>query len=83
MKLIYMSALLALVAFNVAGMASNLPVPERIYSGTKSQTKTYMHQFVESPDGTKYAFRYFLTRISRRTEKTVLAHARCGSATAT
>ena len=36
-----------------------LPVPERIYEGGLSQTKTYMHQFVESPDGTKYTFRYF------------------------
>ena len=33
--------------------------PERIYAGTKFQTKTYMHQFVENPSGTKYAFRYF------------------------
>lgn len=33
--------------------------PVKIYSGEKSQTKTYMHQFVDSPDGTKYAFRYF------------------------
>ena len=40
-------------------MTKDLPKPERIYSGTKSQTKTYMHQFVDSPDGTKYAFRYF------------------------
>ena len=39
--------------------AEDLPTPERIYSGDKSQTKTYMHQFVDSPDGTMYAFRYF------------------------
>ena len=40
-------------------LAVNLPKPVRIYAGAKSQTKTYMHQFVGSPDGTLYTFRYF------------------------
>ncbi len=34
-------------------------MPNRIYRGAGSQTKTYMHQFVDSPDGSTYAFRYF------------------------
>jgi len=55
----YTAWLLALLILPAAGMASDLPAPERIYSGIKSQTKTYMHQFVDSPDGTTYAFRYF------------------------
>jgi len=46
-----------LLSLNVC--AQERPVPVRIYSGGKSQTKTYMHQFVDSPDGSKYAFRYF------------------------
>jgi len=42
-----------------ASAATDQAKPVRIYSGAKSQTKTYMHQFVDSPDGAKYAFRYF------------------------
>lgn len=46
-----------LLALAVPAKGQSLPV--KIYPGEKSQTKTYMHQFVDSPDGTKYAFRYF------------------------
>ena len=52
-------ASLGVLLWPLAAEAGDLPEPERIYSVSKSQTKTYMHQFVESPDGTKYAFRYF------------------------
>ena len=50
---------LAILLLPPAACARGLPLPERIYSDTRPQTKTYMHQCVESPDGTKYAFRLF------------------------
>ena len=56
-KLVCSSATTALMPSSA--ISGELPKPERIFSGAKSQTKTYMHQFVDSPDGTKYAFRYF------------------------
>ena len=52
-------AFLVVSMLPLAACALDLPIPERIYSGGKSQTKTYMHQFVDSPDRMKYAFRYF------------------------
>ena len=50
---------LTLVLGLVAGSACGQGVPVKICPAGKTQTKTYMHQFVESPDGTQYAFRYF------------------------
>jgi hypothetical protein len=43
--------------------------PQRIFSGEKSQTKTYMHQFVDSPNGRSYAFRYFPGAVQPRAAK--------------
>jgi len=51
--------LLVAISLTQTSHAQSPSEPERIYSGSLSQTKTYMHQFVDSPDGSKYAFRYF------------------------
>jgi hypothetical protein len=55
--IIYLCLIVFFLPFAAQGQDHSPPV--RIYSSEKSQTKTYMHQFVDSPDGTKYAFRYF------------------------
>lgn len=47
------------LATAAAPAAQDPPAPVRIYDGPRSQTKTYMHRFVDSPDGNRYAFRYF------------------------
>ena len=71
----YCTCLCAIVSSLAVG-AEDPPIPVRIYSGAKSQTKTYMHQFVDSPNGTKYAFRYFPGRDQPQSAKGPNAGAR-------
>ncbi len=57
MKTVQVSLSMILLSLTVRVYGQSTPV--KIYSGSKSQTKTYMHGFVDSPDSSKYAFRYF------------------------